>query len=326
MPDWGCGAHNRGHLNQKCHCEGRSKHKKKHFFSSDPRYHYPDKPVKFSRKKPQKKSYRTPKPPPRRKYIKKRRKPADKKSCFLCGAKGHWASKCPKKKHKPRLAAFCASVQPQWWRYSSSSKPPTGEFVYLPDDSDSEFHSASDSEDLPELNKFGPSSASSSDLSDSASDTDASEVPNLGGCNLPSSPHSSISSSVHTFQPPEFNFSLYMLSFPQQHYDLEKQIAAIDLAFAETQPYQYQRREQLRTEKELLLEQLKGKKKLLDNPSNPPVSKVVSFHEPATVYKAYPDKHESRQQYRLSNRETLRAMIKEKQQQIKQLCTEVSEL
>ena len=76
----------------------------------------------------------------------------------------------------------------------------------------------------------------------------------------------------------------------------------------------------------MLLEQLKGKKKLLDNTSNPPVSKVVSFHEPATVYKAYPDKHESRQQYRLSTRETLRAMIKEKQQQIKQLCTEVSEL
>ena len=53
---------------------------------------------------------------------------------------------------------------------------------------------------------------------------------------------------------------------------------------------------------------------------------AISTDETATVYKAYPDKHESRKQYRLSTRETLRAMVKEKQQQIKQLCTEVSEL
>ena len=93
--------------------------------------------------------------------------------------------------------------------------------MYLHDESDSDSASASDSDDPPELNKFGPSSASSSDLSDSASDSDSSEVPNLGGCNMPSSPHSSVSSSVHTFQPPEFNFSPYMLSFQQQHYELD---------------------------------------------------------------------------------------------------------
>ena len=117
MPDWGCGAHNRGHLNQKCHCSSKPR-KKKNFFSSDPRYHYPDKPLKFGRKKPYKyKRYKAPKPLTRRqRYIKKCRKPADKESCFLCGAKGHWANKCPKKKDKPRLAAFCDSVQPQWWR------------------------------------------------------------------------------------------------------------------------------------------------------------------------------------------------------------------
>ena len=146
-----------------------------------------------------------------------------------------------------------------------------------------------------------------------------------GPSNKPSSPRPSISSSVNTFQPPEFDFSLYMLSFPK-HYDLEKQIAAIDLAFAKTHPYQYQLREKIRTEKALLLEQLKGKQKVSETPREELPHKVVSFHEPATIYKAYPDKHESKQQYRLSTRETLRAMVKEKQQQIKQLCTEVSEL
>jgi len=40
----------------------------------------------------------------------------------------------------------------------------------------------------------------------------------------------------------------------------------------------------------------------------------------------YPDHHESRQKYRLSTRETLREMLKTKQQQVKQLCTEISEL
>ena len=217
MPDWGCGAHNCGHLKEKCHCNSRQRNKK-NFFTSDPRYHYPDKPLNFNRKRPmRKKYYAAQKPPPRRKkYITKRRKPADKESCFLCGAKGHWANKCPKKKNKPHLAAFCASVQPQWWRYHSSSTPPTGEFVYLPEDFDSDSASTIDSDDPPELHKFGPASASSSDLSDSASDSDTSEVPNLGGCNLPSSPRSIVSSSsVHTFHPPEFNFSLYMLSFQQ---------------------------------------------------------------------------------------------------------------
>ena len=52
-----------------------------------------------------------------------------------------------------------------------------------------------------------------------------------------------------------------MLSFPK-HYCLEKQIDELDLAFAGTQPYQYQLREQLRSEKALLLEQLKGKQKV----------------------------------------------------------------
>ena len=132
MPDWGCGAHNRGHLNQKCQCS--HKPKKKNFFTSDPRYHYPAKPLKFNRKRPKYQKYQKQQrlPPRKKKYITKRQKPADKESCFLCDAKGHWENKCPKKKAKPRLAAFCASVQPQWWRYSSSSQPPTGDYLFLP--------------------------------------------------------------------------------------------------------------------------------------------------------------------------------------------------
>ena len=159
--------------------------------------------------------------PEEKKYIKKRRKPADKESCFLCGEKGHWENKCPKKKSRPHLAAFCDSIQPQWWKYLPSDEPPTGEFLYLP--FDSEF-SNSGSDDRLALNKFGPSSASKSSFaSDSDPGSPAFEVPNLGGCNMPNSPdspHASIS-SVHTYQPPEFDFSLYMLSFPKQM-DLEK--------------------------------------------------------------------------------------------------------
>ena len=42
MPDWGCGEHNRGHLQSSC----KYHHKKsKGFYSSAPRYHFPDKPL-----------------------------------------------------------------------------------------------------------------------------------------------------------------------------------------------------------------------------------------------------------------------------------------
>jgi len=102
----------------------------------------------------------------------------------------------------------------------------------------------------------------------------------INSINIPNSPRHSISSSVHTFQPPEFNFSLYMLSFSKQ-LDLEKELAAIELALANTQPFQYQLRGQLRDEKDKLLEQLKGKKKVDEQPQQ----KTVSFHEPATVYR-----------------------------------------
>ena len=42
MPDWGCGSHNRGHLQSSCKCNHK---KKKGFYSSEPRYHHKDKPL-----------------------------------------------------------------------------------------------------------------------------------------------------------------------------------------------------------------------------------------------------------------------------------------
>ena len=44
MPDWGCGAHNRGHLHDSCNY----KKKKKGFYSSSPRYH-PHKPYRYKK-------------------------------------------------------------------------------------------------------------------------------------------------------------------------------------------------------------------------------------------------------------------------------------
>ena len=45
LPEWGCGAHARGHLQDSCKCQ--HKNKKKGFFTSQPRYHNLDKPLKF---------------------------------------------------------------------------------------------------------------------------------------------------------------------------------------------------------------------------------------------------------------------------------------
>ena len=111
MPDWGCDAHNHGHLQSSCKCHGKKK--PKGFHTSEPRYHYPEKPLQFSRKQ---KAY------PRKakhfakpiKFLKRRSSQATKKNCFLCGQPDHWASKCPKKKSKPRLAAFCDNLDSRW--------------------------------------------------------------------------------------------------------------------------------------------------------------------------------------------------------------------
>ena len=58
MPDWGRGAHNRGHLQSAYKCHGKKK--PKGFHTSEPRYHYPEKPLQFSRQ--QKYKSRRPRP------------------------------------------------------------------------------------------------------------------------------------------------------------------------------------------------------------------------------------------------------------------------
>ena len=58
-----------------------------------------------------KQKYKSRRPRPQRykpkRLIKRRSSQAMYKNCFLCGKPSHWASKFPKKKSKPRLAAFC---------------------------------------------------------------------------------------------------------------------------------------------------------------------------------------------------------------------------
>ena len=113
MPDWGCGAHNRGHLQSHCTCS--SKKKKKGYFTSEPRYHYPDKPLKykpFRKSKHYSKKQASSKPEykkPRR-FIKLRSTKATEKGCFLCGQPSHWAKNCPKKKKLLKVAAFCEDL------------------------------------------------------------------------------------------------------------------------------------------------------------------------------------------------------------------------
>lgn len=104
--------------------------------------------------------------------------------------------------------------------------------------------------------------------------------------------------------------------------EIEKRLAAIDLAAIDlelsvTKPYQL--RGALREEKKQLLKQLesdKGKQKVT---TSPPV-----LYNPVDIYRGYG--HEDRQSFRVSKEQMLRAQIKEKQQQIKQLCQEVKDM
>ena len=143
------------------------------------------------------------------------------------------------------------------------------------------------------MNKFDPSSSSSESESE----------PNLGG-----------------YEVPEFEFSLQMFRLSSQQ-DIEKKIAAIDLHLSKLQAYRYQERGYLEEEKKILLQELesnKGKQKV-------EYSKSISYN-PADLYKDYQGDHESRQQFRKSRMSKLRLEIKEKQKQLRQLCSEIEEL
>ena len=229
IPEWGCGTDGCGHLHNTCKCKHK---KKKGFYSSQPWYHYPDKPLKFRKKSRFQKQWSKP-----WKFIKHRSKKSDKATCFICGNPGHWANKCPKKKQKPKLAAFCERIDPQWWTLPEDDDAPTGDILFFPSDDDTDKSSDNGSEAA--LGKFGPSSSSSSD-----SDLETDDVLNLGG-----------------FEPLEFEFSLNMFTFSRTQ-ELEKKLATIDLELSMTQPYQYPLRAALCEEKDELLKQLdkdKGK-------------------------------------------------------------------
>ena len=196
---------------------------------------------------------------------------------FNLWPKGHWANKCPKKKSKPRLAAFCEQLDPRWWDLHSDSESPSGEIIFLPSDASSASEDSESNNDKVVLQKFAPSSSSS----------DSDSEPNLGG-----------------FEPPEYDFSLYMFSMNKPQ-NIEKQIAAIDMQLSETPAFEYMLRASLKEENKKLLkllEQDKGKGK---------VSFVTpSLYNPIELYKIYLDGHESRQCYRVDKEQMLRLQIR----------------
>ena len=83
-------------------------------------------------------------------------------------------------------------------------------------------------------------------------------------------------------------------------------------------------RRDLKEEKKKLLSLLertnKGKGKA-DLPSDIPV-----HYNPADLYRNYPDEHESRQSYRRDKEKMLRLQIKEKQQQLRKIVSEIKHL
>ena len=228
MPDWGCGAYNRGHLADSCKCH-KSK-QRKGFYSSLPRYH-PDKPYKKKRKHRYHVSKKYNKPPHKR-FVKRRTDKNDKETCFIYGQKGHWANKCPKNKSKPRLVSFCEQLDPRWWDLHSDGESPSSEVIFLPSDASSVSEDSESENDKAALQKLAPSSSSS----------DSDSEPKLGG-----------------FEPPDYDFSLYMFSANKPQ-NIEKQIAAIDMQLSETPTFEYMLRASLKEEKKQLLKKLEQDK------------------------------------------------------------------
>ena len=176
---------------------------------------------------------------------------------------------------------MCSKLDPHWWDLcvcSANTPPPSRELILLPDNSENDDSESASYSDVA-LAKFDPSSESDFN-SDSTSDA------NLGGC-----------------EPPNFDFSLYMLSFSQKA-SIEKQLADIDLQLSSFPAFQYILRRDLKEEKKKLLSLLeqtsKGKWK-----ADPP-SKVPILYNPVDIYKNYPDQHGSRQSYRRDKEKMLR--------------------
>ena len=100
------------------------------------------------------------------------------------------------KKSKPRLAAFCEQLDPRWWDLHSDGESPSGEVIFLPSDASSASEDSELENDKAALQKFAPPSSSS----------ESESKPNLGG-----------------FEPPEYDFSLYMFSV-NKPLNIEKKI------------------------------------------------------------------------------------------------------
>ena len=197
MLDCGCGAHNRGHLADSCKCH-KSK-QKKGFYSSLPRY-LPEKSYKHKRRHKYHVSKQYNKPHHKR-FVKHRTDKNDKETCFICIQRGHWANKCPKKKSKPRLVAFYEQLDPRWWDLPSDDEMPSGKVIFLQSDASSASEDSEFDIEKATLQKFAPSSSSS----------DSDSAPNLGG-----------------FEPPDYDFSLYMFSLNKPQ-NIKKQIVAINM-------------------------------------------------------------------------------------------------
>ena len=93
------------------------------------------------------------------------------------------------------------------------------------------------------------------------------------------------------------------------------------MQLSENLAFEYMLRASLKGEKKQLL------KKLEQDKGKGIVSYVTpALYNPIELYKSYQDGHESRQCYRVDKEQMLRLQVREKQQQLKSLVTEIEEL
>ena len=120
-----------------------------------------------------------------------------------------------------------------------------------------------------------------------------------------------------------FEFSLYMLSF-NKNTSIEKKLADVDLQLSFVPAFKYILRRDLKEEKMKLLSLLekstKGKEKA-DSPSN-----ALTLYNPIDICKNYPNEHDSRQSYRRDKENMPRLQIREKQQQLRKIVSEIKHL